>query len=130
MKNSVPPFFPRISFFVFLVPLPSCGRHCLCVNKMGENLESLQRLSALMSANPARILGLHDRGRIAAGLRADLVIVDTQAEWRLDPDTLYSKGKCTPFAGNKLRGKVLMTFNTGKTVYEGGEYNEQHGQIV
>ena len=67
----------------------------------------LRRLSALMSANPARILGLHDRGRIAEGLRADLVIVDTEATWKVAPDKFKSRGKCSPFAGKELRGKVV-----------------------
>jgi dihydroorotase len=69
----------------------------------------LRRLSALMSANPARILGLQDRGRIAEGLRADLVMVDTEAMWKVEPDKFKSRGKCSPYAGKELRGKVLMT---------------------
>jgi len=74
----------------------------------------LRRLSALMSANPARILGLQDRGRIAEGLRADLVMVDTEAMWKVAPEQFKSRGKCSPFAGKELRGKVLMTLNGGK----------------
>jgi len=73
----------------------------------------LRRLSALMSANPARILGLQDRGRIAEGLRADLVIVDTEATWKVEPEQFKSRGKCSPFAGKELRGRVLMTLNGG-----------------
>jgi len=80
----------------------------------------LRRLSELMSANPARILGLNDRGLIVRGLRADFVIVDTQAVCKTDPEKFKSKGKCSPFAGRELRGKVLMTFNAGKMVYNGG----------
>ena len=76
----------------------------------------LRRLSALMSANPARILGLQDRGRIAEGLRADIVIVDTEAMWKVAPEQFKSRGKCSPFAGKELRGKVLMTLNGGKIV--------------
>jgi len=68
---------------------------------------SLQRLSALMSANPARILKLEDRGRIAKGLRADLVIVDTAAKWKVEPEKFKSRGKCSPFAGKELRGKII-----------------------
>jgi dihydroorotase len=76
----------------------------------------LRRLSALMSANPAQILGLQDRGRIAEGLRADLVMVDTEAVWKVEPEQFKSRGKCSPFAGKELRGKVLMTLNGGKIV--------------
>jgi dihydroorotase len=80
---------------------------------------NLQRLSALMSANPARLLGLHDRGRIAPGLRADLTIVDTGAEWMVNSAEFRSRGRYTPFEGRKLRGKVLLTMHKGKVVYHG-----------
>jgi dihydroorotase len=69
----------------------------------------LQRLSALMSANPSRILGLNDRGRIREGLRADLAIVDTEARWRVETRYFKSRGKNSPYAGMVLTGKVLRT---------------------
>jgi dihydroorotase len=95
----------------------------VCVSNLVNDINiSLQRLSALMSAHPARILGLDDRGRIAAGLRADLVIVDTQAAVKVDPARFKSRGKCSPFAGAELRGKILMTLNAGKIVFHGEYY--------
>jgi alpha-D-ribose 1-methylphosphonate 5-triphosphate diphosphatase len=36
----------------------------------------------LISASPARAVGLHDRGRIACGLRGDLILVDAEATGR------------------------------------------------
>jgi len=89
-------------------------------HEMTSNQE-LQRLSALMSKNPARILGLKDRGKIAEGLRADLVMVDIQARQKVNPAQFRSRGKCSPFAGKELRGKILMTLNAGKIVYMGDE---------
>jgi dihydroorotase len=79
----------------------------------------LKRLSALMSANPARILGLEDRGRIAKGQRADLVVADIGANWKVEPERFKSRGKCSPFVERSLRGKILMTFNAGKIVFGG-----------
>jgi len=79
----------------------------------------LRRLSALMSANPARILSLEDRGRIEKGLRADLVIADTGAKWKVESAKFKSRGKCSPFAEKTLRGKILMTLNAGKIVFGG-----------
>jgi dihydroorotase len=79
----------------------------------------LPRLSALMSCNPVRILGLEDRGRIAKGLRADLVIADTAANWKPEPEKFRSRGKCSPFTGKELRGRILMTLNAGKIVFGG-----------
>jgi dihydroorotase len=79
----------------------------------------LQRLSALLSANPARILGLRDRGGITAGLRADIVIVDTQARWKAEQEKFKSRGRCSPFTDREFQGKILMTFNAGKIVFDG-----------
>jgi dihydroorotase len=66
----------------------------------------LQRLSALMSARPAHILGFTDRGRIEAGYRADFALVDTDTEWTVDTAKFESRGKNSPFALNVLYGKV------------------------
>jgi len=86
--------------------------------KVAANNE-LRLLSALMSAHPARILRFTDRGSIAAGMRADIVIVDTEAAGKVDAAQFKSWGKCSPFDGKDLRGKVLMTLNAGRIVFEG-----------
>jgi dihydroorotase len=87
--------------------------------------DELSRLSALLSANPAQILGLRDRGRIASRiatrLRADLVIADTQAKQIIAPAQFKSRGKYSPFEGKELTGKILMTFNAGKITFNGDQ---------
>jgi dihydroorotase len=82
-----------------------------------KNNINLCRLSALMSANPARILGLGDRGRIAPGLRADLVIADLSAAWTVTGNNFRSRGKISPFEGRKLYGKIIMTIHRGSIVF-------------
>jgi len=81
----------------------------------------LKRLSSLMSARPARLLGFgggsRRRGRILPGYRADLVIVDTGASWIVEPEGFKTKGKNSPFAGKELYGKILMTLYSGRVVY-------------
>jgi len=83
-----------------------------------SGLISLKRLSALMSAQPARILGLTDRGNLQPGMRADLVLVDTTAGWTVDPATLRTRGKNTPFAGRAMKARVLATIRSGRFVYD------------
>jgi dihydroorotase len=78
----------------------------------------LSRLSALMSRNPATILGLHDRGLLAPGLRADLVLVDPDAALRIDPALFKSRGKNSPLGGKTLHGKILMTIHEGRIVHD------------
>jgi len=84
---------------------------------------NLSRLSALMSAAPAGILGLNGqdgRGRIAPGMRADFAVADLSAVWTADPAAFMSRGKNSPFAGRKLKGKIVMTIRGGRVVYNGG----------
>jgi dihydroorotase len=86
---------------------------------LGAN--GLKRLSALMSANPARLLGfsgLQKRGRLLKGYRADLVIIDPNAAWTVNPEKLKTRGKNSPFAGRSLYGEILMTIHSGRIVFE------------
>ncbi|HUW70972.1 MAG TPA: dihydroorotase [bacterium] len=81
----------------------------------------LGRLSALLSANPARILSLPDRGLIRAGLRADLVLVDMEWPWTVRREDFRSRGANSPFIGRRCRGRVLMTLRAGSVVYDRSE---------
>jgi dihydroorotase len=70
-----------------------------------------------MSVNPARILK-SDKGCIGEGRIADLVIADPKAEYDIDVNQFYSKGKNTPFSGRKVTGRVEYTFVGGRLVYQ------------
>ena len=82
-----------------------------------DNQFNPRRLSQLMSAAPARLLGLH-KGLLRAGYDADLTIVDPDEEWTVDSSKFYSKGKATPFEGRTLTGKVKYLFIDGRLVFE------------
>lgn len=82
-----------------------------------ENNFNPRRLSQLMSASPAKILGLQ-KGLIKAGYDADLTILNPEEEWVVDSSLFYSKGKATPFEGKKLIGKVKSLFVDGRLVFE------------
>lgn len=83
-----------------------------------SGLISMADMAAKLSYNPAKILGI-DRGVLAEGKVADLVIVNTTDEYEIDVDTFLSKGKNTPFHGRKVYGKVLATIIGGEMVYVG-----------
>lgn len=76
-----------------------------------------KKLSKLMSANPARILGLN-KGLLSPKYDSDFTIVDPDDEWIVDPERFLSKGKSSTFDGQKLKGRVRAMFIGGKVVYE------------
>ena len=77
----------------------------------------LMTLLRAMSSAPAELLGLPG-GTLRPGSPADVIVVDLDAPWVLDPDELKSKCKNTPFDEAKLQGRVVRTIVAGRTVYE------------
>jgi dihydroorotase len=70
-----------------------------------------------MSTRPAELLGLPG-GSLKPGAPADVIVIDLDVPWVLDPDALKSKCKNTPFDEARLQGRVVRTIVAGRTVYE------------
>lgn len=83
-----------------------------------ERVLPLRRLVKLMSANPARILGVETKGHLAAGADADVTLIDPDAAWTVDGD-FESKSRNSPFVGRRMRGRAVMTIVGGNIVYNG-----------
>jgi dihydroorotase len=77
----------------------------------------LARAIEVVSAAPARLIGLADAGRLSPGLAADLCVVDPALEWQVRPEALRSQGKHTPFGGYALRGRARFTLVGGRLVH-------------
>jgi len=75
------------------------------------------QMAEKMSYNPARILQI-DKGSLAVGKDADVVIIDPEADYVVDVKGFVSKGRNTPFGGRKVSGRVLCTICEGEVVYE------------
>lgn len=82
-----------------------------------RGLMNAQKLMALMSARPARLLGLK-KGLVKEGYDADLVLLDPDKKWRVDSSRFYSKGKATPLDGKTLTGRVVATIVAGQRIGE------------
>lgn len=78
---------------------------------------ALTQLLRAMSTRPAEILGLPG-GTLRSGAPADVVVIDPDMPWVLDPDELKSKCKNTPFDEAKMTGRVIRTIVAGRTAYE------------
>jgi dihydroorotase len=69
-----------------------------------------------MSTRPAQLLGIPG-GTLKPGARADVIVIDLDAPWVLDPVQLKSKCKNTPFDEARLQGRVVRTVVAGRTAY-------------
>jgi allantoinase len=79
----------------------------------------LAKLSLWMSERPATLAGLTDRGRIAAGLRADLCVFDPDVTGVVDAQALHHRHPVSPYHGVALSGSVLQTWVGGRSVFGG-----------
>jgi dihydroorotase len=77
---------------------------------------SLERAVQCLAGNPAGLFGLPG-GTLAPGASADIVVVNRAHEWVVDPEQFRSKGRNTPFAGRRLRGRTILTFVDGRMRY-------------
>jgi dihydroorotase len=80
----------------------------------------LATLLRAMTANPASLLGLPS-GRLAKGAPADLVLIDLDTPFVVNPEHLRTRSKNTPFDEARLQGRALMTLVAGRAVYNYGE---------
>jgi dihydroorotase len=77
---------------------------------------SLTALLRATSTRPAELLGLPG-GTLKNGAPADIIVIDADEPWVLDPAELKSKCKNTPFDEARMLGRVTRTIVAGRTVY-------------
>ena len=90
---------------------------------------SLPRLVELTSTNPARLFGLYpQKGHIAPGADADIVIYDPQGEWSMTASTLHMNTSFCPFEDWIIQGHVKFVLSRGAYVIEDGKLVGQPGR--
>jgi dihydroorotase len=77
----------------------------------------LETLLERMSTGPARIFGV-DEPRIEVGARANLAVLDLDAEWRVSEDGFRSRSANSWLLGETLRGRIVQTIADGRVVFE------------
>ena len=75
-----------------------------------KGIISLDKLIEVMSINP--------RKRFCLPAGDDFTVFDLNAKFKVDPDEFLSMGRATPFEGDELFGKCLLTYHNGKIVYK------------
>lgn len=76
---------------------------------------TIEKLIALMSENPRRIFRLG--GAMRVGERADIAVFDITKPYKIDTDEFLSMGKATPFEGEEVYGRCMLTLFGGEKVW-------------
>lgn len=90
---------------------PLMMRHFVSTGRL-----SLEKLIELMAVRPRELFPI--AGGTAVGERADLVVMDLEAVYQIDPEEFLSMGRATPFKGWEAQGKVVRLISKGKEVYK------------
>jgi len=90
----------------------------LTLGLVNDGVITLERMVELTSANPAKILNLKNKGKIAKGMLADIAIIDPKKEYVYDRAFNKSKSQNSPLINQKLKGAAVVTIKSGKVVYD------------
>jgi dihydropyrimidinase len=89
---------------------------------------SLERLVELTSAGPAKLFGLYpQKGRIAPGADADIVIYDPEPEWVMSAGVLHMNTRFCPFEGFAVKGRVRTVLSRGAYLIKDDEFTGRPG---
>jgi allantoinase len=87
----------------------------------------LERIAALVAAEPARRFNIEDRGRIVPGAIADLALIDLSERFELKREKLLQRHPLSPYLGASFRGAVKQTVRRGETIFAEGKVTVQGG---
>jgi len=80
--------------------------------------EGLVRIAQVTSTNLARIFGFGQKGALAVGKDADIVVVDSNKSWQVRKEDLFTKNRWSAFESMSLQGQPVATFLRGNLVYQ------------
>ena len=81
-----------------------------------ETIEWPQML-AMMTSNPAELIGRPDLGSLNIGNKADITVIDPSIEWTIKKEDFISPARNCPFDGWKVKGKAVITIFDGKITH-------------
>lgn len=108
---------------IFLAKSGFGGTEYLMPGVLSEGRErglSDSRIAELLCWNPAQRFGLLDKGTIAVGYAADVVLVDANETWVVRADESESTQGYSPLEGHELTGRVKHVFMRGHQILENG----------
>jgi dihydropyrimidinase len=94
---------------------------------------SLPRLVSLTAANPSRLFGMFpQKGSLAPGSDADIVLFDPEVKWTMSADALHMNTDFCPFEGREVFGKPKTVLSRGEVVVRDYELvgTPKHGRRI
>ena len=85
----------------------------LSLTLVRDGTVSIGRLFELLSANPAKILGV-EAGLLQAGYEADFILIDEDSPWQVDTRKMAAAAGNTPFDGLPVQGRVTAIYKGGR----------------
>ncbi|MEU9236881.1 allantoinase AllB [Streptomyces subrutilus] len=95
--------------------------------RRGHSLEDVVRW---MSAAPAALAGLAQKGAIEVGRDADFAVVAPEETFTVDPAELHHRNRITAYAGRTLHGVVKSTWLRGRQIADHGTPTEPTGLLL
>ena len=92
-----------------------CAFPLLYTRLVKTGIMSVERLLELLVYNPRRRFGVEDKG--------SFTVFRTDTEYEISADDFLSKGKSTPFLGERVFGECLLTVSNGKLAYKSEKIN-------
>ena len=89
----------------------------LAFDLVNQGVIGIERLVEVLATNPARILGLENRGTLRADAYADVTILDPSFQWTFDASRSKSRSRNTPFDGRAMTGAAVATIVAGRVVF-------------
>ncbi len=92
------------------------------LSKANEGVIPFTKAVELCSFNPAKIFGCTEKGSLAIGKDADIVIYDPEKNFTVHNSNMHSDSDHTIWEGLELKGYPVQTYSRGRLVYDNGEF--------
>jgi dihydroorotase len=103
----------------------------LMLDHVANGRLTLARFVDMTSAGPARVYGIANKGRVAAGYDADLTVLDLKRRETITDKWIASKAGWSPYDGVTVTGWPVGTFVRGhKVMWEGEVTTPSQGEVV
>jgi allantoinase len=79
---------------------------------------SVSEFSKIIATNPAELFNLSNKGSLKVSYDSDIILVDSNRSYTVQPKDLYYRHQHSPYIGRKINCRVMKTFVRGQQVFD------------